>query len=61
MRQPAFCICEIKDPDQLCGNHAADECLCFRYIDIIIPLLPKAWFVSVLVGNPDDWFSHDAA
>ena len=32
MRKPAFCICENKDSDQ----H-----LCFRYIDSIIPLVPK--------------------
>ena len=31
MRKPAFCICENKD--------AADQRLCFRYIDSTIPLL----------------------
>ena len=25
MRKPAFCICENKDPDQLCGNREADQ------------------------------------
>ena len=38
MRKPAFCICENKGPDQLSGNCAADQHLCFRYID----LLPKS-------------------
>ena len=36
-----FCICEKKDADQLRGNHEADQCLCFRYIDSTIPLLSK--------------------
>ena len=41
MRKPAFCICENKDADQLCGNRTADQRLCFRYIDSTIPLLSK--------------------
>ena len=41
MRKPAFCICENKDADQLRGNRDADQRLCFRYLDSIIPLLPK--------------------
>ena len=45
MREPAFCICENKDADQLRGyrevNREADQRLCFRYIDSTIPLLPK--------------------
>ena len=41
MRKPAFCICENKDADQLRGNHEADQCLCFRYMDSTI-LLPKS-------------------
>ena len=58
MRKPAFSICENKDADQLCGDRTADQRLCFRHIDIIIPLLPKplaifcgdiAQFVSDLV------------
>ena len=39
VRKPAFCICENKDTDQLCGNRTADQRLCFRYIDSTIPLL----------------------
>ena len=41
MRKPTFCICENKDADQLRGNREADQRLCFRYIDSIIPLLSK--------------------
>ena len=75
MRIPAFCICENKDADQLRGNRKADQCLCFRYTDSTIPLLPEsskfkplaifsdctARFVSDLVGNPEDRFSHNEA
>ena len=75
MRKPAFCICENKDADQLRGNCEADQRLCFRYTDSTIPLLPKskissplaifcnctARFVSDLVGNPEDRFSHNEA
>ena len=60
MRKPFFCICENKVADQL------------RYIDSTIPLLPlyeilssvvgcTARFVSDLVGNPEDRFSHNEA
>ena len=42
MRKPAFCICQNKDPDQLCGNREADQRLCFRYTDGTIPLLPNS-------------------
>ena len=71
MRNPAFCICENKDADQLRGNREADQRLCFRYTDRTIPLPPKykissfcgctARFVSDLVGNPRDRFSHNEA
>ena len=75
MRKPAFSICENKDADQLRGNREADQRLCFRYTDSTIPLLPKsenfqplaifcdctAWFVSDLVGNPEDRFSQNEA
>ena len=58
MRKGDFCICEIKSADQLGSNHAADQRLCFRYIDSTFPLLPlllvtfcgcTAKFVSDLV------------
>ena len=42
MRKPAFCICENKDADQLRGKREADQRLCFRYSDSIIPLLPRS-------------------
>ena len=47
MRKPAFCICENKDEDQLCGNCEADQRLCFRYTDSTIPLLPKSEISSL--------------
>ena len=71
VRKPAFCIWENKD-----AGHLADQHLCFRYTDSTIPLLsilnPKfqasshfcdctAWFVSDLVENPKDRFSHNEA
>ena len=36
MRKPAFCICKIKDADQLRGNREADQRLSFRYTDSTI-------------------------
>ena len=42
MKKPAFCICENKDADQLRSNCAADQRICFRYVDSTIPLLPKS-------------------
>ena len=38
----SFCIWENKDIDRLRGNCEADQCLCFRYTDSTIPLLPKS-------------------
>ena len=70
MRKPAFCICENKGVDQLCGYRTADQRLCFRYIDSTIPLLPNSEISSIkqfslvvwdLVGNPRDRFSCDEA
>ena len=75
MRNPAFCICENKDADQLRSNCAADQRLCFHYIDSTIPLLSKSEnfkllaiffghtvrFVSDLVENPEGRFSHNEA
>ena len=71
MRKPAFCICVNKHA----GNRTADQRLCFRYIGSSIPLLPifrnfkhlaifcgcTARFVSDLIGDSEDKFSHDAA
>ena len=39
-----ICICENKDANQLPGNRAADQCLCFCYIQSTIPLLQNAKF-----------------
>ena len=75
MRKTAFFICETKDADQLRSNCAADQCLCFRYTQSTMPLLPiseiskplaifygcTARFVSDLVGHPEDGFSHNEA
>ena len=75
MRKPAFCLCKNKGTDQRRSNHAVDQRLCFRYIDSTSPLLLKfesfkplttlcgciAWFVSGLVGNPEDRFSRKEA
>ena len=33
MRKLAFCICKNKGTDQLRSNRAADQSLCFCYID----------------------------
>ena len=41
VRKPAFCVCENKAADQLCGNREADQRLSFHYTDSTIPLLPK--------------------
>ena len=69
MRKLAFYICKNKGGDYLRSNCAADQRLCFRYIDSTIPLLSKckaiscgctARFLSDLVGNPGQ-FSRIAA
>ena len=51
MRKPTFCICKNKDADQLCGNREADQCLCFRYNDSKIPLLPKSEISSIKASS----------
>ena len=76
MGKPTICIGENKDADQLRGNREADQRLCFRYLDSIIPLLaylkPKfqasssflCLYRPVCVGpvrKPHCWFSHEAA
>ena len=49
MRKPAFCICEIKDADELHGNREAYQHLCFRYmhVDSMIPLLSESEISSL--------------
>ena len=69
MRKLAFCICENKDADQLCGNREAHQRLCYNSSTTLIrnfkPLAIfcgcTARFVSDLVGNPEDRFSHNKA
>ena len=40
LRKTTFYICKNKGADQLHSNRAADQRLCFRFIDSTIPLLP---------------------
>ena len=47
MRKPTFCICENKNADQFRGNREADQRLCFRYLDSMIPLLSKSEISSL--------------
>ena len=47
MRKPDFCICKNKGTDQMPGNHAADQRLCFRYIDSAISLPSKSEILSL--------------
>ena len=71
MRNPDFCLCQNKSTDQLRSKCTADQRICFRYKDSAIPLLLifqdfsfLLWvylgrFVSDLVGDPENRFSHD--
>ena len=43
-----FCLCEYKGADQLCSNCTADQRLCFRYIDSMVPFLSIAKHSKVL-------------
>ena len=70
MRKPAFCICENEGADQLHGNHAADQRLCFslyvkynlrKFMPPAICCGCTARFVSDLLGNPENRFSLDYA
>ena len=47
MRKPVFCICENKGADQLHDIRAADQHLCFRYIDSTIPFLSNCEISSL--------------
>ena len=67
MGKPDFCLCKNKDADQLCSYCTADQHLCFRYTDSTTPMFSKSkisvfcacktWFVSDMLGNPEDQFS----
>ena len=60
--------CENKGADHLRSNRAADQHLCFHFINSIIPLLKlessfcgrTERFESDLVDYPKDRFSYDA-
>ena len=60
MRKPAFCICENKDADQLFAVNAK---LISAFVYKPLAIFPgrAARFVSDLVGNREDWFSHNEA
>ena len=47
MGKLAFHMCKIQGTDQLPGNHAADQRLCFHYTDSKIPLLSKSVISSL--------------
>ena len=69
MKANCFLHMRNKVADQLRGDCAADQSICFRYIDSTYPSIKHltifygftAWFVSDLVGIPDDRISHDEA
>ena len=67
MRKHAFCILENKGADQLSGYRAADQRLCFHYVDSTSPLKFQAsshlllLYSQICVGNPEDRFSHEKA
>ena len=67
MRKHAFCILENKGADQLSSYRAADQRLCFHYVDSTSPLNFQAsshlllLYSQVCVGNQEDRFSHEAA
>ena len=43
----SFLRIQNKGPDQLRGNHEADQPLCFRFMDNTITLLPKSEISSL--------------
>ena len=47
IREPVFAICENKGSDQLRDYPAADQRLCFHYIESTTPLLPKSEILSL--------------
>ena len=62
-----FCILENKGADQLSSYRAADQRLCFHYVDSTGPLNFQASshlllpYSQVCVRNQEDRFSHEAA
>ena len=64
MRNPDFCICENKDADQLRGDRGIRIVQSLYYRNFKPQAIfcgCTAWFVSDLVGNPEDRFSHNEA
>ena len=67
MRKHAFCILENKGADQLSGFSAADQRLCFQYVDSTSPLKFQAsshlllLYSQICVENLEDRFSQEAA
>ena len=61
MRNSAFCICENKGADQLHGNRAADQRLCYYLNPEFQATSYLLWFMSDLVGKPKDRFSYNMA
>ena len=67
MRKHAFFILENKGADQLSCYRAADQRLCFHYIDSTSPLKFQAsshlllLYSQVCVGNAEDRFPLQAA
>ena len=57
MRKPMFCICEKKDADQLDPPPPPPR----NFKPLAIFCSCTVWFVSNMVGNPEDRFSHDEA
>ena len=55
IRKPTICIGENKGADQLRGDREADQRLCFRYTDCIIPLLFKFKISSFLPASVALW------
>ena len=54
IRKPAFCIIQNKGTDQLCGNHTADQHLCFTLQEMCCGFLlsREMWYrKSVLPGT----------
>ena len=47
MGKPAFSTCENKDVDQLRGDREADQRICSRCTDSMIPLLSKSEISSL--------------
>ena len=47
VRKAVFCICEIKDADQVRGDREADQRLCFRCTEGTMPLLLKSEILSL--------------